>query len=136
MRVIDLTHTVKENMPVYPGMEQPSLTEAASVEKNGYKETVLHMFSHTGTHIDAPAHIVAGKATLDSFNAVQFVGKALVIDCRSYQKGQRIGIDTVLSYGDKLKEAEFLLFNLGWDKYTSSGDRSLCRACRPQPLAR
>ena len=41
MKVIDLTHTIKENMPVYPGTEPPCLEPANSYEKDGFKETEL-----------------------------------------------------------------------------------------------
>ena len=51
MKVYDLTHTIQNDMPVYPGTEQPKLTTACTIEAVGYRETLLHMFSHTGTHI-------------------------------------------------------------------------------------
>ena len=120
MKIIDLTHTIKEDMPVYPGTEPPSLTPASSYEKDGFKETLLNMFSHTGTHIDPPSHIFSGKATLDSFPASQFVGKALVIDCRSLSEGDTINLNLIKKYGDAAQNADFLLFNLGWDKKWNS----------------
>ena len=43
MKVIDLTHTIREDMPVYPGTETPGLSPASSYEKDGFKETLLHM---------------------------------------------------------------------------------------------
>ena len=67
MTVIDLTHTIREDMPVYPGTEPPRLTTACTVSQCGYRETLLHMYSHTGTHMDAPAHMMDGAPTLDSF---------------------------------------------------------------------
>lgn len=57
MKVIDLTHTIKEDMPVYPGTEAPKFLPANSYEKDGYKETVLQMFTHTGTHGPARASV-------------------------------------------------------------------------------
>ena len=44
MKVIDLTHTIREDMPVYPGTETPELSLASSYEKDGFKETLLHMY--------------------------------------------------------------------------------------------
>ena len=67
MKVIDLTHTIREDMPVYPGTETPELSPASSYEKDGFKETLLHMYSHTGTHMDPPAHLYEGRTTLDQF---------------------------------------------------------------------
>lgn len=40
MKVIDLTHTIKENMPVYPGTDTPKFIPANSYEKDGFKETL------------------------------------------------------------------------------------------------
>ncbi len=116
MRVIDLTHTIQEGMPVYPGTEGPSFTPANSYEKDGFKETLLRMYSHTGTHADPPAHLYADKMTLDRFPASQFIGKALVIDCRDLTEGEAITLEHIRRYGSMAEEADFLLFNLGWDK--------------------
>ena len=46
MRVIDLTHTINENMPVYPGTDTPKLTTANTYEKNGFKETYILIPEH------------------------------------------------------------------------------------------
>ncbi|MFZ5643070.1 MAG: cyclase family protein [Bacillota bacterium] len=115
MKVIDLTHTISENMPVYPGTERPRLEVANTYEKNGFKETLLTMFSHTGTHMDSPAHLFAQRATLDSFAVEQFIGKGLVVDCSDLQEGQRITIRYIECVKEKADQAEFILFHTGWD---------------------
>lgn len=117
MHVIDLTHTICENMPVYPGTEHPKLTVATTCEKDYFQETVLQMYSHTGTHMDAPAHVFTDRTTLDQFPAERFAGMALVIDCRHLKAGDRITLDCLKPYGDKVRQAEYLLFNTGWDQY-------------------
>ena len=116
MRVIDLTHTISENMPVYPGTEPPVLAGANTYEKDGFKETKLTMYTHTGTHMDPPAHLFAGRTTLDAFPASQFIGKALVIECSNLKEGEAITLERILAYGSDAEEADFLLFHLGWDK--------------------
>lgn len=116
MKVIDLTHTIKENMPVYPGTDTPKLMPANTYEKDGFKETLMQMYTHTGTHMDPPAHLYAGRTTLDQFSPEQFIGKALVIDCRDLNEGEPITMERIRIYGSKADEADFLLFNLGWDK--------------------
>ena len=116
MKVIDLTHVITPDMPVYPGTETPKFIPANSYEKDGFKETLLQMYSHTGTHMDPPAHLFADRTTLDQFAADQFIGKALVIDCRDLSEGEAITIEYIQKYGEKAELADFLLFNLGWDK--------------------
>ena len=115
MKVIDLTHVISEEMPVYPGTETPKLAQANTYEKDGFKETLMTMFSHTGTHMDPPAHLFAGRTTLDQFDVSQFVGKGLVVDCRDLEEGDKVTMERINRYGDKAEKAEFLLFNFGWD---------------------
>ena len=117
MKAIDLTHTIREDMPVYPGTETPRLIPANSYETDGFKETLLHMYSHTGTHMDPPAHLLPDRPTLDRLPASQFLGKALVIDCRKLGEGEAITMEQLKPYGEKAAQADFLLFNLGWDRY-------------------
>ena len=117
MRVIDLTHTIMEDMPVYPGTEPPILKEANTYETDGFKETRIAMFSHTGTHADPPAHLFAGRTTLDRFPAEQFVGYALIIDASDVPCGGSITMDHLRVHGEKIEKADFLLFRLGWDRY-------------------
>lgn len=114
MTVIDLTHTIREDMPVYPGTEPPRLTTACTVSQCGYRETLLHMYSHTGTHMDAPAHMMDGAPTLDSFGPDRFVGRGYVLDCRGLSQ---IPLDLLLRHEAAIRDADFLLFCTGWDQY-------------------
>ena len=113
MRVLDLTHTIAENMPVYPGTETPIFAGANTYEKDGFKETKLTMYTHTATHMDPPAHLFAGRTTLDAFPASQFIGKALVIECSDLNEGKAITLERILQYGKDAENADFLLFHLG-----------------------
>lgn len=111
MKVYDLTHTIRNDMPVYPGTEQPQLTTACTIEEAGYRETLLHMFSHTGTHMDAPAHMLLDGAVLDSYDADKFTGTAVVVDCRG-----EADISLPLLQRYDLDGVDFVLFCTGWDK--------------------
>ena len=115
MRVIDLTHTIESGMPVYPGTETPILEPANTYDRDGFRETKISMYSHTGTHMDTPAHLFRDRTTLDAFPPEQFIGKALVIDCTSLKEGEPITMDHLSRYGTKAETADFLLFYLGWD---------------------
>ena len=117
MKVYDLTHTIQNDMPVYPGTEQPKLTTACTIETAGYRETLLHMFSHTGTHMDAPAHMLLDGAALDSYPGDKFAGTAVVVDCRG-----EADISLPLLQGYDLDGVDFVLFCTGWDKKWGSPD--------------
>ncbi len=116
MKIIDLTHTISPDMPVYPGMDAPRFSSFGSYEKYGYSETALGMLSHTGTHIDAPRHIFPGGKPLEDFALSYFVGCGLVIDATDLGEGGFIGMTHLQRYGAALDEAEFLLFHTGWER--------------------
>lgn len=121
MKVIDLTHLIKEGMMVYPGTDAPTVRPACTLEKDGFCETHLSMFSHVGTHVDAPAHLFATGRSLDAFEAAQFVGNALVIDCRALPDGAAIDMALLRTYGEELTRADYLLFCTGYDKKWGDG---------------
>lgn len=117
MKVYDLTHTIRNDMPVYPGTEQPQLTTACTIAEAGYRETLLHMFSHTGTHMDAPAHMLLDGAPLDSYGTDKFTGTAVVVDC---QGETDISLPLLQRYD--LDGVDFVLFCTGWDKKWGTPD--------------
>lgn len=117
MKVVDLTHTIAADMPVYPGTEPPVLSTANTYEKDGFKETLLHLYSHTGTHMDAPHHIFPNATALDEFGAAEFVGQGLVIDATDVPAGGRIDFSHVQKNRERADKADFLIFRTGWEQY-------------------
>ena len=120
MNFIDLSHAINERMPVFPGSEKPQLTTVATYEKDGYHETLIRMYSHVGTHIDPPAHVYEKGLTLDALPLTQFIGQALVIDCRHRKSEKPITMKEVNEAREDAETADFLLFNTGWDKFWGS----------------
>lgn len=112
--MIDLTHMIEEKMPVFPGTEPPKIIQKNTIEKDGFAEKLLKMYSHTGTHIDAPAHMIKGGNSLDDFPIEKFIGKGLVIPLES---NSLIGLDYLKQFEIQIKDASFILFHSGWDKF-------------------
>lgn len=117
MKLVDLTQLITQTMPVYPGTEPPQLSVASTYEKDGFRETLLSFFSHTGTHMDAPFHLFGNRTKLDELPVTQFVGKALVIPCRNYGAGAEIGMEALAPVRHLADAADFLLFDTGWSRY-------------------
>ncbi len=115
MEFIDLTHSIVETMPVYPGTEPPDIVEANSIDQHGFREKKISFYSHTGTHVDAPAHVFKGGRTLDDFPIDSFQGKAAVYTHKSDAK--TIEVNHLRTIDTELKAADFLLIATGWDRY-------------------
>ena len=114
MRVVDFTHVLRREMPVYPGTPLPELTVASTWERDGFHETHLALHSHTGTHMDAPAHLFPAGATLDALPPARFAGTALVVPCAG--AGAVLHMDLLAPVKDAADRADFLLFHTGWDR--------------------
>ena len=114
-KLVDLTHTIAPDMPVYPGDNQPVLSTVRNYRDDGYLETEMLLSTHTGTHMDSPRHFYTNLDSTDSKDLNSFFGTAVVIDC-SDQKGE-ISPDFILRHKDKLSHAEFVLFRTGFDQY-------------------
>ncbi len=82
MKYIDLTHTLKHGMPVFPGEKVPSVIRDVLPDEVGYVTFRLESNMHTGTHIDAPFHAKSGELTIDTYPIGHFAGPAVVIDVR------------------------------------------------------
>ena len=58
-RLVDLTHTFTAGFPVYTG-NPPSRRTLTRIDPDGFYKLEWTFDEHSGTHMDAPAHFVAG----------------------------------------------------------------------------
>lgn len=119
MKLVDLTHPISENMPVYPGTEQPIIITGCSIEETGFLEKKITFFSHTGTHIDAPAHMLKDHSTLNMLPIEHFYGPALMLDFTDFIP-KYIGVKELEPYQAKLQDVDFLVLHTGWSQYWGS----------------
>lgn len=115
LSILDLTHLLTEDMPVYPGTPQPMFKDDFTLEKDGFREKKLEMYGHMGTHIDAPAHILKAGKTLDELPITQFLGKAYIFDFAN--GGKEIKVNHLEPFKSRFMEVDFILVHTGWDKF-------------------
>lgn len=115
MKIVDLSHTISPDMPVYPGTEPPTFTIGCTIENDGFLEKKITLYSHTGTHIDAPAHLIKGL-TLDQLQIEQYFGEAILVDFQNIGRNI-IQLDDLTPYKKEINSADFLLINTGWNKH-------------------
>jgi kynurenine formamidase len=120
MKIIDLSHVIEESMPVYPGTAPPRIAEGCTVGRHGFAEKVLTLYSHTGTHIDAPGHMLEEAPRLDTISAGHFLGPGRVLDVSAF-KGRQIEIADLEPHGAALREVEYALLHSGWSRFWGEG---------------
>ncbi len=111
--IIDLTHTLKNEISIYPDTIPPTFNQESTIEKDGFAEINMTMCTHNGTHIDAPAHIIPNSNSLDDFTIDKFIGNAIAVDC---SEKKTINLEFLNLIEDKIKHIDFILFYTGWQK--------------------
>lgn len=122
MKVIDLTQAMANGMPVMEGITPPEFRDLADVATDGYAMSQYTFINHTGTHVDAPAHQIAGGASLDDIPLDRLVTDALTIDLTGHEPGP-VGPADLDAALDQVRPGDIVLLrsdnarNWGTDAY-------------------
>ena len=111
MKLIDLTHTLRQAIPVFPGDQPVQLDQVRLIENDGFTNFRLTTEMHIGTHIDGPLHKIEGSPLISNFPLDRFTGKGVLIDVRG---------ETEIKLKDKyqtlIPEETIVLFYSGFDQ--------------------
>jgi kynurenine formamidase len=99
-------------MPCYPGTEPPVFVTSCTLSGQGFEEKTITLYSHTGTHMDAPAHILEGRRTLDGFDAGAFLGTGVVLDLAE-PPGRVIDRKQLEPWRAEIEGRDFVLLHTG-----------------------
>jgi arylformamidase len=80
--IYDITQPISESMKVYSGDPTVSIEALSDVSAGApYSLSKISMGSHTGTHVDAPSHLMSGGNTMDNIALDTLVGPCTVVNC-------------------------------------------------------
>ena len=118
MGIIDLTLTVSDKIPTFPGSPQPSFIPWENVKEDGYNLELLFLSTHTGTHMDAPYHFLEKGAKIHEISLKKLVSEAALIQCRksSGQSITKIDIQKFEKKHGKIENFSSIIFYTGWQK--------------------
>ncbi len=122
MPLIDLTHPIAPGMPSFPGTPSPDFRESFTIAEHGFREREITMISHTGTHADAPAHILPDGVTFDAYGIDRFAGQAVVIDAPGAgaavmapsRTPAMVEVGHLQDQAERIAGADFVLLRTGW----------------------
>jgi kynurenine formamidase len=114
VRIVDLSQHYDDEMPIFPGLPQPSFRPIARVEEDGYAMSEYHLLNHIGTHVDAPSHQIAGGDSLDDIGLERLVTEAVTLDVSARAPGP-VTVGELQPHLDKIRAGDivFLYSNNG-----------------------
>lgn len=111
----DLSHPIVTGMPTYPGDPSVRVSPAATLATDGVRVSHLELGSHTGTHVDAPAHVIPAGRTVDQIDPGQLIGPALVLRAANPRPTEPVVIDELPANLPRI-----VLLATGWDAHFDS----------------
>jgi arylformamidase len=112
VKIVDLTQPMANGMPVMEGIDAPQFRDFADVGVDGYAMSRYTFVNHTGTHVDAPAHQIAGGASLDEIPLDRLVTYAVTIDLTGHEPGP-VGPADLDGQLDQVLAGDLVLFRSG-----------------------
>jgi arylformamidase len=110
-RIIDLTLTVS------PRLRGVQFEPCHTSERDGYNTRTLHLYSHSGTHMDAPLHFAAGEGTIDRIPLTHCVLPAWIADITHLPPKALITVADLGEVAERVQPGEGLLLKSGWSKH-------------------
>ena len=118
MKIIDLTLTVSDKIPTFPGSPQPNFIPWENVKEDGYNLELLFLSTHTGTHMDAPYHFLEKGAKIHEISLKKLVSEAVLI--KSKKNGgesiTKIDIQKFEKKHGKITDFSSVVFYTGWQR--------------------
>ena len=118
MKIIDLTLTVSDKIPTFPGSPQPNFIPWENIKEDGYNLELLFLSSHTGTHIDAPHHFLEKGGKIHEISLEKLVSEAILIKSKknSGESVTKTDIQKFEKNHGKIENFSSVIFYTGWQR--------------------
>ena len=110
MNVIDLTR------PLEAGQRGVDWETKYTVARDGWNARTLHLYSHAGTHMDAPVHFEAGPQTIDQIPLSDCLGRAWIADLTHVPPRTPMTVADLGAAADRFVPGDALLLRSGWSR--------------------
>lgn len=121
-KIIDLTHNIDPNIPLWPGDPPVEIEVIADFSTSGYYLRRFSMGEHSGTHLNAPKSFYEDGIGIDEYSPESCILPAVVIDIR---EKTTLNPDSILTLNDIeawekqhqiIPENSMVLLYTGWQE--------------------
>ncbi len=131
LNVVDLTHGLSADIPTWDGRSGFNLAVSSDYQRRARSESFrvqeITCGAGSGTHLDAPAHVIPGGLSIDKLNLNDLVSRCAVIDVSDEADESYVIMPVVLEKWEKeygeIAPDSFVIFYTGWDKHWDNRER-------------
>ena len=123
---LDLTMTISDRLPMFPGSPPPQFITMSGIEQDGYNLELVFASTHSGTHMDAPYHFDDKGEKMHQISPERLVGRATLIriqtgSTRATSPNYLITKDDICRFeesrdGHPIPSGAPVIFFTGWQK--------------------
>lgn len=127
MNYLDLTLPYDQNIVGF--QSEP----ARLINKDGWNATTLQIYSHAGTHMDAPTHFEVNEQTIDQIPIAKFFAKRTwVVKLLDLPLSYLIQLEDVLPQLTYFQKGESIIIRTDWSKRLGADTENTYRNALPR----
>ena len=115
LRFVEMSHVWGHGVPSMPGHPDVLMHRGAKHAQYGVMSTRLRMVMHTGTHMNAPLHLIQRGAGMADVPLDRFFGNGVVLDMPKPKWGL-IGPDDFEPAAPAIRDGDFVFVVTGWHR--------------------
>jgi predicted dehydrogenase/kynurenine formamidase len=109
-RIIDLT------LPIDAALHGAAIEPATTIARGGWNASTLTLYSHCGTHMDAPRHFLEGAAGVDQIPLAACCGPAKLLNLTPTAPRELITLARLKPWADEIRSGDRLLLRTDWHR--------------------
>jgi kynurenine formamidase len=129
-RVVDLTHVLSHDFPLWPGSAPVVAVPTSRVGpgNQGFATRWMSFSEHSGTHVDAPAHKIGNGITVDRIAARDLIAPLIVISIADRARADRRArlterdVEAHESRHGRIPSGALVALHSGWQPSTGGAD--------------
>jgi kynurenine formamidase len=117
VKPVDLTLTISQDIPSFPGSPKPHFIPWTEIKKEKYNLEMLFLSTHTGTHVDAPYHFIKNGKKIHQIDPERFVCNAILIRVKGIPN-YKITKNDIVQFENKygsIPPKSAVVFHTGWN---------------------
>ncbi len=120
LQLVELSHEWGHGVPSYPGQEDVKMVRGVKHAQHGVLAWKISTLMHTGTHMNAPIHLVQRAADLSEIPEDRFFGNGVVLNIPK-TSWETITAEDLEAASPGVKDGDIVVILTGWHhKYSDA----------------
>lgn len=114
-RLVDLSIAITADTPLPPPVKRRNAIEVVNFPPGGALQgSWLTIYSHTGSHVDAPLHVVKGTDSIGDIPLEAVIGEAVIIDLTHLGARAQITPEVLQPHANDIRPGDIVVLRTDW----------------------